>query len=60
MMGPFLMAGLTHGDRRLVADPANISAVISEPQDDGHHVSLQVGQAGCVRKQASVEQLRAA
>jgi hypothetical protein len=36
MMGPFVMAGLTHDSRVLVADPANIAQYIGEvaPEDD--------------------------
>jgi hypothetical protein len=46
MMGPFVMAGLTHDTRVLVADPARISQYISEPPSDGDTVSWEV-RPGC-------------
>ena len=43
MMGPFVMAGLTHDSRWLELDEASLGAAMSEPGDPEELLSLQVG-----------------
>jgi len=41
MMGPFVMAGLTHDTRHLVVEEAKLSELMSEPGDHEELVSIQ-------------------
>jgi hypothetical protein len=62
MMGPFVMAGLTHDTRVLVADPANIPQYIGEVAPEDDTVSWEVrpsllGLLGCLPGSGSQQQL---